>query len=385
MEIKQVYSIVNDTTREVLGESAVITEDLSNIVDIGNEVFNANQHENYLHKLIDHVGRMVFNDRRYMSTVPSVLMDNWEYGSILEKVNADMPDAVVNEAWDLVDGKTYNPHVFKGAKGVRAKFFNKYVMFEIDQSITYRQLKSAFSSAQQMNTFISMIFTKIDNKLQVCVDGLIRATINNGIASTIKADYGDDNTSSKSGIKAVNLLYLYNQEKGTSLTKDKCLTDENFLKFASYTIAKYTVRLRSMSTLFNIDGRERFTPTDLLHFVLLTDFSKACNSYLNSVTFHEEYVSLPKHEEVAFWQGTGTDYTFANTSKIKVSTASGEDVEQDGILGVMFDRDAIAVCNTERNIATEDVKKGQFYNYFYFYKAGYFNDLSENFVVFFVA
>lgn len=384
MLVKQIYDIMNTVTSEVLGESVVVAEDLGNIVDIGTAIFNASAIDNYVRSLVNHIGKVIFVNRPYSGNVPSVLMDGWEYGSILEKINTELPQASENESWELTDGASYDPNIFYKPT-VEAKFFNKRVTFEIPMSFTERQVKESFSNAEQLNGFLSMLYNAIDKSMTVKVDALVMRTINNMIGETIISDYASSSLSSKSGVKAVNLLYLYNQRYSQSLTASNAITDPDFIRFASYEMGVYTSRMSKISSLFNIGGKDRFTPTDLLHVVMLADFKKAANVFLQSDVFHDSFTELPNAELVPYWQGSGTAYNFTDVSKIKITTASGESVETSGILSVMFDRDALGVTNLDRRVTTNYNPKAEFYNNWYKFDAGYFNDTNENFVVFFVA
>jgi len=389
MNVTQVYSLVNDVTSEVLGESVILSEDLSNVVDIGTAIFDNNAVDAYCRSLINHIGKVVFVNRPYSGSVPSVLMDGWEFGSVLEKVQADMPLATENESWELQDGTSYDPNIFYKPT-VTTKFYNQKITFEIPQSITERQVKQSFSNATQLNAFVSMLYNEVDKAMTVKVDGLIMRTINNMIGETMYDAY--QSTSSFSGAShtnAVNLLYLYNTTFFTSssdyITADDAMTDKNFLRFAAYTMGKYVSRLGKISTLFNVGGKARFTPSDLLHIVLHGDFVAAAKAYLYSDTYNEEYTMLPKSETIPYWQGSGTDYEFSSTGKIECTTASGQSMTITGVLGVMFDRDALGVCNIDRRVTTNYNPKAEFFNNFHKADMQTFNDLNENFVVFFVA
>lgn len=384
MEVKQIYSIMNTVTNEVLGTENVVKEDLSNIVDIGTDIFNASAVDNYVKSLVNHIGKVVFVNRPYAGSAPSVLMDGWEFGSVLQKINAELPEAQENESWDLVDNASYDPNVFKKPQ-VSTKFFNKKVTFEIQMSFTEMQVKESFSSVEQLNGFMSMLYTAIDKSMTVKIDSLIMRTINNMIGETVYAEYGAANINSKSTTKAVNLLYLYNQQYSKSLTAAKALTDPDFIRYAAYVIGMTANRMSKISKIFNIGGKDRFTPADYLHVVMLTDFKKAADVFLQSGTFNDEFTRLPKAEEVPYWQGSGTGYAFADTSKVYIKTASGHDETITGVLGVMFDRDAVGVTNMNRRVTANYNPKAEFFNNWFKYDAGYFNDLNENFVVFFVA
>lgn len=384
MQVKQIYQIMNTVTGEILGGSAVVAEDLSNIVDIGTAIFNASAVDNYVKSLVNHIGRVIFVNRPYSGNVPSVLMDGWEYGSVLEKINAELPDAVENESWDLTNGTSYDPNVFYKPT-VEAKFFNKKVTFEIPMSFTERQVKESFSNAEQLNGFLSMLYNAVDKSMTVKIDALVMRTINNMIGETLKADFATSEYGGGSGVKAVNLLYLYNQRYGTTLTADKAITEPEFIRFASYEMGVYMSRMSKISNLFNIGGKDRFTPSDMLHVVMLADFKKAANVFLQSDVFHDSFTELPNADIVPYWQGSGTGYGFTDISAVNITTASGATINANGILGVMFDHDALGVTNLDRRVTTNYNPKAEFYNNWYKFDAGYFNDTNENFVVFFVA
>lgn len=384
MEVKQIYTLMNTVTGEILGNSALVNEDLSNIVDVGTAIFNASAIDNYVKSLVNHIGRVIFVNRPYSGNVPSVLMDGWEYGSVLEKISAELPDATENESWELTDKTSYDPNVFYKPT-ISAKFFNKRVTFEIPMSFTERQVKESFSNAEQLNGFLSMIYNAVDKSMTVKIDALVMRTINNMIGETAVADFADGNYNSGSGVKAVNLLYLYNQRYGTTLTAEKAITEPEFIRFASYEMGVYMSRMSKISNLFNIGGKDRFTPSDMLHVVLLADFKKAANVFLQSDVFHDSFTELPNADVVPYWQGSGNSYAFNDISALNIKTASGSNVTISGILGVMFDRDALGVTNLDRRVTTNYNPKAEFYNNWYKFDAGYFNDTNENFVVFFVA
>lgn len=384
MEVKQIYALMNDVTSEILGETGLVQEDLQNVTDIGTQIMNATAFDNYVRTLVNHIGRVIFVNRPYSGNIPSVLMDSWEFGSIMEKVTAELPEAEQNESWELTDGASYDPNIFYKPT-VSAKFYNKRVTFEVPVSITERQVKESFSNASQLNGFISMIYNAVDKSMTVKIDSLVMRTINSMIGETIKADFGSALLSSKSGIKAVNLLYKYNQKFNKSLTADGALTDPDFIRYASYEMGMYQSRLTKLSTLFNIEGKDRFTPNDLLHVVMLADFRKACAVYLQSDVYHDSLVALPNAEEVPYWQGSGQSYAFSDVSKINIVTPSGDAIEASGILGVMFDRDALGICCQDRRVTTNYNPKAEFTNSWFKFECGTFADKAEQFVVFFVA
>ena len=378
MKVTQIKDLVNNSLKEVNGSSQLLKEDLSNVVDIGKELLNNDDIDNFVKKLVDRVGKTVFNDRLYQGSAPSVLMDAWEYGSVVEKIDADLPKVEENDSWKLEDGKSYDQDIFYQPK-VSAKFFNSKVTFDIPMSFTKMQVESAFSSPTELNSFISMLMVKTQNAMTVNLDGLIMKTINNFTANVINA---------KKGMQVVNLLDMYNKTAQTKVTVDNALTSPDFIKFANLMINTYRDRLTKMSTLFNEAGLNKFTPVDNQHLVILSDLASASKVYLESDTYNQDNVKINNYDTVPYWQGSGTTYNFKDTSKIDVAIKDGtqtKEVTQTGILGVLFDTSALGVSCQNPRTTTAVNARAEFYTNFNKYDAMYYNDLNENFIVFMIA
>ena len=391
MNVEQLNLIVNSIHKQVTGKTEVTTINTSNIVDIGKEIFDSTSVDNYVKSLVDKIGKTIFVNRKYSGSGVNVLMDSWEFGSVLQKIDVETPEAKINDSWNLIDGQTYGQDTFYQPK-VTTKFFNSKTTFEIDVSFTEKQVKESFNSLEELNSFISMIYNAVERSFTVKLDGLIMSTINNMTAQTIYNVFPDvtaDQYKNNSSVKAVNLLYEYNQKFTKELTVKQALSDTNFLKFASLTINSYVDRIQKLSTLFNIGGKERFTPKEDLNLLMLSDFSNSIKSYLYADTKNTEFVTLPQAENIPYWQGSGNSYNFDDISKIDVNikfdtSTKTKNIVLTGLVGVLFDKNAVGVCNQDRRVTTYYNAKGEFYNNFYKFDCSYFNDLNENYIVFFI-
>ena len=391
MKVTQLFELVNVATKETLGTETVVNEDLTNIVDIGKEIINTDNVDNFVKKLVNHIGKVVFVNRAYKGGVPSVFMDSWEYGSILEKISADLPQATENETWELENGRDYSPDVFY-KPSVSAKFFNSLVTFEIPLSFTEKQVKESFSSKEQLNGFISMLQTSVENAITIKFDSLIMRTINNMIAETLANDLDADKDGvlnfTNGTLRAVNLLQGFNANRAVAdkVTVANAFSNADFIKYATYQIGLVSDRMARMSTLFNVGGKERFTPKDYQRIVMLSDFLASSEIYLLADTQNADKAKLPQNiDTVPYWQGSGKTYDYSDVSRINVKTASGQTVNVTGVIGCIFDKDALGVTNLDRRVTTNYNPKAEFYTNFYKFDAGFFNDLNENFVVFYMA
>lgn len=378
MKVTQIYEITNTVTSEVLGKENVVNEDLSNIVDVGKEIIDSDKVDNYVNKLVHHIGKVEFNNQKYSGNAKSVLMDSWEYGSILQKIDAELPTAYENETWNLVDGKSYDPNVFYQPK-VTSQFFDNKVTFEIPISFAEKQVKDSFNNKNQLNGFLSMLTNQVDTSMTIKLDSLIMRTINNYIGNVL--DKNNSNTS-------INLLKLYNDKTSNKLTVKECLTDSGFLRFANFVINTYVDRISRISTVFNIGGKERFTNVENKNLILLTDFVNSSEVFLQADVRHNELTGVNSFDTVPYWQGSGKNFTFEEISSINVKvnngTKSGKDITKSGIIGVLFDRYSLGVTNLDKRVTTNYNPKAEFYTNFYKSDSGYFNDFNQNFIVFYV-
>ena len=372
MKVEQIFELVNDTTKNILGkEEDVLKQDLSNIVDLGREIYDTDQVDNYVKKLLDRIGKVEFWNRSYGRISPSVYMDAVTYGSVRQRImSTDLNEASENDTWMLENGKNYPLDEVTLPK-VSNKFFNSHNAFQIALTLADKQVKSSFGSPEQLNSFISMIENWLQNSLTVKIDNLIMSLINNFTSEVLK---------NGQKMQKVNLSQLYTQATGKSApVGEAILYDAEFLKFLAFTVNRFAVRLKGFTTLFNIGQCARFTPQDELKTVILADVVQAASLFLKSDTFHDNYITLPSADQIPYWQAQGNDYSFDKITKININ-----DKEFNGIIGVMFDRWALGVTNEHQYVTSHHNPRAEFYNNWYKYDAQFFNDTNEQFIVFYV-
>lgn len=411
MKPTQIAGVLNDTIiKEITGKGVVpeggstpqpiVNEDLSNIVEVGKTVLDftnasTNNFNSFIETMIDRIGRVKYVDRTYAGTAPNILHDSWEYGSIMQKVRAEVPDFQENTSWKLGDIaadaitnskvpglKDYpalDPYVLS-LPTAQVKFYNSRITYEAPITITDYQLKSAFTSASEMSRFISMIENRISLKMTLSTDALIMRTINNLIGLKINK-----------GNNVINLLSLYNKEvgAGNTLTASQALKSTEFLRFATKTISLMKDYLKTAGSNYNESDYITFTPSDRLKFVVLTEFAKDMETYLYSDTYHNEFVQMEGYSTVPFWQGQGIAMNDVGArSQINITATDGTNdfvVDQSGIVGVMFDIEAAAVCNEDYRTTSQYNPRGEYTNFFYKWTSQYMNDIQENAIVFLVA
>ena len=376
MQVKQIYQLVNDAAKAVSGEITLPQEDLSNLVDVGKSIANALGYDSFYKALVNRIGKMYFVDRPYTGQLPKLFMDSWQFGSIVGKVQVDDMEVSENSTWDIINGASYDPFVVN-LPVVSSKFFNKMVTFELDITTPTKQIEQSFVSVDEMNRFLSMVQTMVYNSMEIRIEACALGCVDNLIGATINA----------AGASTIHLLTDYQTETGVTLTALAALSNADFLRWASGRMGLIKSYLKARTAIYNLGGKRRHTPEDKLHFVALAQFAEACKNQMYSTTYHDEFVTLPKYEEVAFWQGAGTGFALADVSKIDVVAIVDEagttaNVSKSYIVGVMFDEDAAGVLQPRKRVTTQYNPKNETYNDFHKWESRYFNDFNEQCVVF---
>lgn len=374
LQNKDVHTLCNEALSNVLGENdPILSEDLSNVVDVGTALANANAYENFLEGLAVATSKYIFKFRQYSTKAPNVLRDSREYGQLIQKIRSALPELSQNQSYHLVNGASYDDNQFINNE-VEVTIFKDRIDFEVRKSIPRDQLKNAFTSADELGTFTSMLFGLVENRLRLAMDQLIFFTMKRYLGKLVTTD---------SNVRVVKLLTEYKALVPTAdgtLTADKALYDEGFLTYAGARIMDYKDLMGNYNVQFNEDGFETFTPSEDLHVVLYNKFVQNMGTFAKAKVFNDEFLDLPRHETVTYWQGLGDGSDSARTS-IDIDI-DGVNVNKSYIIGFAFDHDGLGVNHDEPSREAHYVKSGQFYNYWYKEVLGIFNDFSENAVCF---
>lgn len=378
MKQTDIHSFLSTVYGEVTGQTDVLKEDLSNIVDLGTTLFdNQTYKDAYVRAMFNTIGRWEFVERPYVGAAPDIERKDWEWGSIMSKSRTKDTTPKTNPSWHVEAGETVNQFEFNPPE-VQTTLFNEAVDWEIDVSFMNKQLKQSFNDGSTMDRFLSMIRSKVNEDQTAHIDELKMRAINNFIGYRIARNKG-----------VFDVLTAYNNRFSQSLTEYNAPYDKDFLRFYAYQILLYKSRMRRRTANFidNEAGYTSFTPEEYNRIVVLDVFGEALKVYLQSDTFHDDMIKIGKFDTVSRWQGTGmgVTYPFAEISQIniEVSGLSGNNtVARSGIAGLMFDRDAIGIINEDREVEVAYDARGQYWNNFYKVTTRLYNDPAENGLIF---
>lgn len=366
MNTQQIYTLVNAVNSQAYGASALAVVDTQGLISLGNVVLSSTQNtESFLNTLVQRIGRTIISSRQYRNKLNDMVLNDFEYGAILQKIRVHLTDAEEDPAYSLTDGGTVDPWTIN-KPDVEQKLFVTRTPYMFHVTIAREQLKEAFLSESAMGGFIGAIFQQVRNSIEVSLESLGRLAIANMIAE------------SAGSTREIALVTMYNTASGKTLTASTALLDPDFLRYAVAQIQNISDYLTDMTTSYNDGTIESFTPKADQRLRVLSLFERSLETVVQYSAFHDEMVSLDAYSTINFWQSEKTK------DSINITRASdGEAITKANIVAVLHDRDALGIYKEDVDVLTTPVNaKGLYYNTFYHQKELWFNDKSENFVFF---
>lgn len=383
----QVATVVNSAFEQTTGQTGVVQLDLSNVVDVGNDPNVVKEKESFTEALCAALMKNWFTDSSYRSQYSDPFFeDAEEYGAIIQNIAIEVPEVQQSHAWKdfrPVGGVPATAGVYDlYLPVVHTQYYGKSVSWEIPVCVTDEQWDPAFRSASELKTFVNYIMMCVDNALVQHLQNMNDTNRNNFIGE--KAAYAA--TPGATGIHIVNLVEAYqeSQETPANMTVEQYLNSTDGLQFATECISNYIGYMGRMSSLFNTAGRNRFTPKDRLVVQILSQFENRLNRVARSDVFNKELVSLPGHDVVPYWQGSGTGLTFAEVANINVKTSTGSSQDIDGVVAFVADKWACMHTVKDRDVVAQQFKPEHLTQYYHQFRDQYMNDLTMNALVFVV-
>lgn len=370
MAVKQIYDIVNSVNSQTMGVTDLTIVDEQGLISLGQTVLTTNGlADTWLNSLAQRIGKTIISFREYKSKYSDMVLDSMQWGNIVQKIKVSMPEATEDESYSLVNGKSVDMYKVANPK-VTQSFFTTETPYQFFVTIKRIQLEEAFTSEASMIGFIGAIYGEVQNAIELSLESLARNCINNFIGEKFKLNKGK-----------FNLLAMYNSETNNKLTVKTCLHDKEFLAYCVSRINLISKYMENMTKIYNDGTQTRHTPKSLQHLRVLEDFESRLETVVQYQAFRDGYVKLNNYHTTSFWQNIKyPDY-------IKVNIASdGTVIHQANIIAILYDRDALGLYKKDSwNSTTPFNSAGGYYNTYYHHKELYFNDLSENFVVFYLA
>lgn len=367
METTQIFELVNDVCRESMGDDDIDILDSNSLVALGKAILSSSSNtEAFLNTLVQRIGKTIISYRPYKSQLSLLEVGDMEFGQIMQKLKTDMPTAVEDPTYDLVEGESIDMYKVHKPK-TKQKLFVKRTPVMYSITTQRKPLKEAFLSAEGVANFFVSVYGEVRNAIELGQENLGRLTLANYMANA--------------GTNQVfDLVTMYNDKFSPSTpvpTGEEALMNNEFDRWAIATIKNISTKMKTMSTLYNAEEAQRHSPFEDQRFVYLVDFMTALETQVNYAAFHDDYVKLASGIAVPYWQAAKSAYD------IKVTDEEGNDKEISNVVAFIHDRDALGTYRKEEEALTTPVNTtGRYYNTDWHVDNLYFNDMSENGVVF---
>lgn len=395
LSFDQLSTVLTAITNQATGVNNIAPIDTASFVSVANTALKKG-YDPLATAISQVLSRTIFSVRPYSRKFNGLNVSNQRYGNHVRKLLTIDKPFEADDRLKLVDGASIDQYKVNKPKVLQTNFYGAS-QYQKSVTIYKDQLDCAFSSPDEFASFISMVMQNASDMIEQAHEETARATINNLISGIYAAETtAGTGAKSNGGKRAINLLFLYNQTTGGSLRVADVFKPANFeffIKFAFSTINTLADLMTDRNTLFSsqLTSYEiiRHTPKNRMKFYLYADLVNKINSEVYSTVFNPDFLKLVDFEKVNFWQSS------LNPSQIKskpvMLNKDGElgnpgAVTIDNVFGVLFDEEAAGYTTVnEWSQPSPFNAKGGYYNQFWHFTDRYWNDFTENAIVFYVA
>ena len=374
MNTEQIYGLVNSVVDQAIGDSGIVAVDTSSLVSLGDVVLSSSTNtEAFLNTLAQRIGKTIIRYRMYRNKLSDLVVDDFTFGAIVQKIRIQMPEAEADQSYGLTDGSSVD-HYQIAKPTVDQKIFVTRTPYQYKLTIQQAHLKEAFTGEDAMGRFISAVFGELRNAIEKGLEELGRTCIGTAIVVV--------NGSSN---QTINLVTEYNA-LGHSLTAGPAvMEDKDFMRWAIARINQVYDYMQDMSVLYNDTSIPTFTPEEDIRFKCHSDFVRKAQMVLQADTFNKALVDLPSYSRINYWQDSqvGDKYGVKQDRPDPLNPGQTTTVTVNNVIGIMYDKDALGTYKKDEIAATTPLNAaGLYYNTYYHEKQLWFYDPSENLVVF---
>jgi hypothetical protein len=331
------------------------------------------------------ISRTIFSIRPYNRKFAGLFVDNMKWGNHVRKINIGDKDWETNVSYDLVDGKSIDADIVSKPDILQTNFYGQCV-YSKHYTIFRDQLNIALQNEAEFERFYTMLVQNTMDMIEQCHENTARATICNLIGGKVKGDT----------LNVIHLVTEYNDVTGLELNTDTVKKPENFVPFYKWAFSRIKtisglMTERSLQYHINVTGHNimRHTPVQNQRLYLYTPEMNNVESSVFSSVFNEQYLKMMDYEGVNFWQSIKTPMGITVNSKyMSIDGSIKEDSTEGGtatsnIFGVLMDEEAAGITTYGARTATTPYNaRGEYTNVWFHFNDRYWNDFTENAVVF---
>lgn len=375
-------SILNAIVSQATGANPILATSSYNFISVANTALGINT-DALLTAMSQVLSKTIFSIRPYEAKFKGLMKDDLTFGNHVRKLNIGDHDWEQDIRYDLEDGASVDDQIVSKPKILQTNFYGQNI-YARHYTIFRDQLNIALSSEEEFKRFIIMIVQNCNDMIEQCHESTARMTLANFIGGKVKGDTTN----------VIHLVTKYNTIAGTELTTETVRQPSNFVPFIKwafgyigYLSGMFTER--SQNFHINVTGKEisRHTPQNKQKLYLFSEYLKDMDASVLSSIYNDQYLKWADHEQVNFWQAIKTpDSINVKASYMKpdgtvISDATGTATSH--IFGTLFDEEAIGITTCGQwSSASRFNARGGYTNFWYHFNDRYYNDFTENGVVF---
>lgn len=348
--VEQIYSLVNNVSKQVLGSTAINAVDTSTLVSLGETLTQTNNLDSFYNALADRIGKTIIKSMVYESDDRGITKNSMQFGAILQKITVELEtdNAVHNQSYNANDR---NPYDISRKATVTQKLFRKLSTWSKEYIIPTYQIQTAFTNAESMGSMVNSIYNSIISMIEIEKESLGNLAVCTAIAQNVSTNASPIYRKLKTEYNA-----LTSQDK----TSSELLLDKEFLRWANREIKLVVDNVKKPSTIYNKGNKVRWVKEKDIVVELLSQFASASATYLESDTFHKELVGLKNFKSIPYWQGSGESFSYEDCSKILLKNGEN-DTEITDVIANIRSNDSVAVLfdktriNSVYNQRTDEV------------------------------
>ncbi len=397
LSFEQLSTVLTAITNQATGVNNIAPIDTASFVTVAQMALKTG-YDPLTTAISQVLSRTIFSVRPYTRKFKGLNVSNQRYGNHVRKLLTIDKPFEDDDRLKLVDGESIDQYKVNKPKVLQTNFYGAN-QYQKSVTIYKDQLDCAFSSPDEFASFISMVMQNASDMIEQAHEETARATINNLISGIYAAETTAVSAStmakSNGGKRAINLLSLYNKTTGGLIGVSDIFKAENFesfVKFAFSTINTLADLMTDRNTLFSSQLTNytviRHTPKDRMKFYLYTDLVNKINSEVYSTVFNPDFLKFVDFERVNFWQSALNPSQIRNKPVMlnkdgTLNTVGNTNIGN--VFGVLFDEEAAGYTTVnEWSQPTPFNARGGYYNQFWHFTDRYWNDFTENAIVFYV-
>ena len=388
LSIDQIGVLIQSVAQQATGRATITPTNTKDFVAVAQTALLAGK-EQVMNAMSQLLSRTIYARRdEYRGALDILVYNEQGYGNHVRKISAIDTDFEEDPHFALTDGQSIDQYTIRKPKALQTNFYGSQIWMK-SITIFEDQVNTALSGPDEFQRFLALMLGNMADQIEQVMEDLARLTLCNFIAGKHQVDSRNE----------VHLLTAYNAETGLSLDAQTVKQPANYPAFIQWVYSQLQVwsdRMAERNVLHHLNFTgypiPRHTAGANQRLVLYSADVAQINASALPGIFHESDLKLPRRfEPVSYWQSPTTgnrdkinilpSYTDASGAVVEANAA----VELESVFGVLYDLDAMGCTrmlqSTERSPYNA---KGRYSNIFHHFQTRYWNDLTENAIVFYM-